>query len=253
MTTVLYSYQPFSNGAKELSRALSIRRIRHNGSRFRARQRDTVINWGSSQLPQSLLGAGRIINAPVEVARASNKLSFFNRLSDFEVPVPEWTSDKEVAEAWLDDGCVVVARTTLNGHSGRGIVIVEPDDDLPNAPLYTKYFKKKHEYRVHVGFGEIIDIQKKVRRQDTPVDEVNWQVRNLDGGFIYARNDVELPTVVQDAVNAASQAWSALDFGAYDVIYNQHHNRAAILEVNTAPGLVGTTIQKYVEAFTENL
>jgi glutathione synthase/RimK-type ligase-like ATP-grasp enzyme len=263
MTTVLYSYQPFSNSGKELSRGLRIKRIKHVDSRFRARPRDTVINWGSSELPERLSGAGRILNPPHGVRRASNKLLFFQRMADNNVPTVEWTTIKEIAQAWVGEGHTVFARHTLTGHSGQGIEVLDPeqieqdmedmyDNEFPDAPLYTKYFKKKNEYRVHVAFGEVIDVQKKARRRETPDDQVNWLVRNLDGGFIYARNDVELPLVVQDAVNLAHDAME-LDFGAYDVIYNEHHNRAAVLEVNTAPGLQGTTIDNYVEAFRRNL
>lgn len=252
MRTVLYSYQPFSNGGKELCRGLRIKRIKHVGSRFRARPRDTIINWGNSELPERLSSAGRILNPPYGVRRASNKLLFFQRMADNNVPTVEWTTEKEIAQGWLGEDHTVFARTLLTGHSGRGIIVLEPGDEVPIAPLYTKYFKKKHEYRVHVAFGEVIDVQKKARRRETPDDQVNWLVRNLDGGFIYARNDVELPLVVQDAVNLAHDAME-LDFGAYDVIYNEHHNRAAVLEVNTAPGLQGTTIDNYVEAFRRNL
>ena len=40
-----------------------------------------------------------------------------------------------------------------------------------------------------------------------------------------------------------------LDFGAVDVVERQ--NKAYVLEVNTAPGLVGTTLEKYVDAIRE--
>ena len=39
-----------------------------------------------------------------------------------------------------------------------------------------------------------------------------------------------------------------LDFGAVDVIYNGHSNRAYVLEINTAPGLTGTTLDNYAAA-----
>jgi hypothetical protein len=244
MTVKIYSYQAFSQGAKALADALNIRRIKHEGSRFVARPTDIIINWGSSTLPASLLSA---------VLLASNKLQFLQRMEQHDVPTPDWTTAVEIAQNWLDTGHVVMARTILNSHSANGLVVVEPGGTLPRAPLYTKYFKKKHEYRVHVGFGNIIDIQKKARRADVDNDAVNWKVRNLDGGFIYARNDVELPNVVQTAVNAASTALPELSYGAYDVIYNHHNNAAAVLEVNTAPGIMGTTLENYVTMFRENV
>jgi len=41
-----------------------------------------------------------------------------------------------------------------------------------------------------------------------------------------------------------------LDFGAVDIVYNENDNKAYVLEINTAPGLSGTTLEKYVEVFS---
>jgi D-alanine-D-alanine ligase-like ATP-grasp enzyme len=41
-----------------------------------------------------------------------------------------------------------------------------------------------------------------------------------------------------------------LDFGAVDMIYNAKRNTYYVLEVNTACGLAGETLNKYVEVFT---
>ena len=39
-----------------------------------------------------------------------------------------------------------------------------------------------------------------------------------------------------------------LDFGAVDIIYNKQEDKWYVLEVNTAPGIYGTTLDKYVNA-----
>jgi hypothetical protein len=44
-----------------------------------------------------------------------------------------------------------------------------------------------------------------------------------------------------------------LDFGAVDVGWNEHHGEATIYEVNTAPGLEGTTLEKYYEGMAQIL
>jgi D-alanine-D-alanine ligase-like ATP-grasp enzyme len=44
-----------------------------------------------------------------------------------------------------------------------------------------------------------------------------------------------------------------LDFGAVDVIYNRAQDKAYVLEVNTAPGLEGSTLDNYVEAIQKVL
>ena len=44
-----------------------------------------------------------------------------------------------------------------------------------------------------------------------------------------------------------------LDFGAVDVGYNTRENKAYVYEVNSAPGLQGTTLTAYTNAFKELL
>ena len=141
-----------------------------------------------------------------------------------------------------------MCRTKLTGHSGEGIVIATQADELVDAPLYVKYIPKKDEYRVHVFDNRVIDIQKKGRRKD--VEEANFQVRNHANGFVYMREGIDPPNAVTDSALQVMQHVS-LHFGAVDVIWNEKHKRAVVLEINTAPGLEGSTIHSYANAFNE--
>lgn len=246
---IIYPYKPGSNSARELARELGVRRISHRNSRFRGRPEKTVVNWGASRVPDEV-GKCTIINTPEAVRRASDKLQFFQNA---DCRKPEWTTNWADANAWVIDGKTVVARTVLNGHSGEGIILCDLNDAVPQAPLYTEYVPKKNEYRVHVFRGEILDVQRKARRRDVPDDQVNWKIRNNDNGFVFARNGDALGDVPQDVLTQAIQAVGSLglDFGAADVIYNDARSQAFVLEVNTAPGLVGTTLENYTEAFRQ--
>ncbi|MNJ09659.1 hypothetical protein D3C77_38070 [compost metagenome] len=108
---------------------------------------------------------------------------------------------------------------------------------------------KKEEYRIHVFNGEVVDVQRKARKKDVPDDQVNWKVRNLANGFIFARGEEALGNVPQDVLDQAVKAVAALglDFGAADVVYNDKQGKAYCLEVNTAPGLSGSTLDGYVK------
>ena len=139
----------------------------------------------------------------------------------------------------------VVARTILRGHSGNGIVMLSSNQDQVNAPLFTQYVKKKDEYRVHVFKEKPFFVQRKARKSS--VETPNWQIRNLAGGFIYARQELDVPECVEDVALKVFER-TGLDFGAVDIIYNERENQFYVLEVNTAPGLEGTTLQKYAEA-----
>lgn len=242
----LYSHNPASEGAKALARAMGIRRIRHHNSKYRARPGDVLINWGSSTWPRGLYGKG-MINTPPCVSAASHKLQTFKFLQKDGIPIPEWTTDKDVVRKSIYGGEGAIkwfARHVLNGSGGKGIQVLDNFLDIPDAPLYVKYIPKKKEFRAHVIGNEVVDIQQKVRRKDLPKQENAYLIRNVANGFVFARNDIDVPEDLRDLALRSVKALG-LDFGAVDLIWNEKQNKCYVLEVNTAPGLQGTTIEVY--------
>lgn len=245
-------YNIYSNSAKAIATELGGKRIKLEGSRYVGKPNDLIINWGNCQgVPFLMQEGARILNHPMKLALVSDKLSFFETFKGKDWLPPFWTKQEDIP----DEAFPIVCRTILNGHSGKGIVISSSRDDLVRAPLYTQYMKKKEEYRVHVGSyndGDgndeycIISLQQKKRKLNH--ENPNWQIRNHDNGFIYARESVDPPIeVVQHAVDCL--AGSGLDFAAVDVIWNATSGKAYVLEINSAPGLEGTTIEDYVRYF----
>jgi len=250
--TYIYPYKSGSASVRALRESLGIKKIKTARSRFRGSMNKQVINWGCGSLPDQV-NACHVINKPQAVNIAGNKLLSFKELAkDERIHIPEFTTDKVCAEGWINDDKTVVARTILRGHSGSGISIASTIDDLVDAPLYVQYIKKTHEYRVHILNGQVIDQQRKARSSDVPDEEVNWQVRNHSNGFIFMREGVDLVDAGLDQAKFAIEALG-LDFGAVDLIYNQRQDKFYVLEVNTAPGLTGTTLERYTEAFNELL
>lgn len=242
----IYSHNPNSESAKDLKESLAIKKIKHEKSKFKGKQDRLVINWGSSNLPDEVRKC-IVLNSPDAIKKAVNKLQAFQTIGE-GVDVPEWTESQQEASKWLAEGHTVVARTVLAGHAGEGIVLIENGQELVAAPLYTKYIPKSEEYRVHVFKNEAFFIQRKARKREVPDEKVNWRIRNLEGGFVFAHQDVE---VAQECKEAAIKAVEllGLDFGAVDIIYNKKKNKYYTLEVNTAPGLQGLTLEKYTEQF----
>lgn len=244
--TYIYSGNPKSKSAKALANRLGIKRIKHENSRFKGREDKTVINWGcADNLPLNCY-KGIIINHNALVNYNSSKLNFF---LDMEEYTPPFTLCKEGAKEMVQNGAVV-CRTILNGHGGAGIIVATNEDELVRAPLYVQYIKKYAEYRVHCMDGEVIDMQRKIKDPDR--DVTDWLVRSHDNGFIYARNGLDHDSLyVIESKKAALECFieSGLDFGAVDVIYNAYHKKAYVLEINTAPGLEGQTLESYANGF----
>lgn len=272
-------YKLTSRGAKALSRKTGILRVTPDQVR-RHGSFTTLLNWGNSERRFDC----DYINIPEAVAVASDKLRSCRELREGGIATAAYTTRPERACEWLASDIPVLARQYLRASGGRGITYLEPgeyahssadpresptsvevsDSDGRNsgaavaggltrgrriveAPLYTKYMKKADEYRIHVFDGVVIDIQQKRKRQETPNEEINYQIRNHTNGWVYCRDNVDCPSpAIDNAVRAVDVL--GLDFGAVDVGYNNHEESACVYEVNTAPGLEGTTLEKYYEA-----
>jgi hypothetical protein len=180
--------------------------------------------------------------------RVLNKVEQLRQFVAAGVSCPKWSTDPN-AVTRTDLGRVVFARTLINSTNGRGILEIDLDDAhdvIPHAPLYTQYIPKKAEYRVHVFNGEVIDTQQKKKKRGFD-DERNTRVRNVDNGYVYCRDGINPPdglaTLAINAVNACNY-----QYGAVDIIYNEKQDKCFVLEVNSRPGLMGTTLDKYSDA-----
>lgn len=244
MNTYLYPYKMGSKSAALLSRQLGVLRV--NGSKTFKRN-TTIINWGSTDVVARSRWPVRILNKPSAVLNAKDKLRSFNVFKNNRVPHPEYTTNYDKAVQWLSEGSSVYCRTTTTSYGGNGIAFVQPGENLVAAPLYTKKFICDQEYRVHVFKNEVFDFSLKRKRREATVD-IN--IRNFNNGWVFCRDNISLPVAVKVAAIQAVY-FLDLDFGAVDVVYNSQQGVAKVLEVNTAPGLEGTTLVKYTNKFQE--
>jgi len=227
--------------ARILAERLGGMRILPERSRYRYRNGDVVVNWGRSDFDQAPEDATFNYN----VRSAIDKARAWELFRAANVQTVESTTDIAVAERWGEEGHVVLARSTLTGMGGRGITVHQPGVVLPHGPhTYVKYFKSRAEYRVHVFNGKVIDAQQKKKRNGV---DANQFVRSYDNGWVFCRGGVEVPEVVKTASIAAVKALG-LDFGGMDVGYNETRNQACVFEVNSAPGIEGTTLDNYEDA-----
>ena len=266
-----------SSSARRLATNLGSRRwrddlpTRYNRRRpyFRGNPSPLVINWGSSIHPHwledSRLGIKPIVlNHGDNVKKAINKLAFFQAISktDARSHLLKWTTDLSVAKRWLGKGFRVVCRQSVTGSGGDGIHLASIETELMEAPLYTRYFPKTHEFRVHIFDGKVIDLtQKKLRGGVGTRDMHDTFIRSLDNGWIHAHNEINLTEPDREQMAFACGLCISnlnLNFGAIDVLAklatpdlegNRKLEKFVICEVNTGPGLENTqTIEAYSNA-----
>lgn len=253
------------NGVRRTALALGRQmgsKLLRSGSTFNVTGQ-VLLNWGSSDLSnlRGIATARQVINPPEAVAIASSKIKTLEALAgSFCI---EHTTDRDVAIEWFRSGVIVVGRLLDRGNSGEGIVIAKPGEVFPDGwnrcGLYTKYFKANREYRLHCGkhsdgIYKCFDIQRKGLRTDEARPDVpDFLVRNHDGGFTFVREDLQLRDDGDrlKAVCSLAVKTLGLDFGAVDVRINDRGD-IKVIEVNTAPGLTGTTLENYVEYLTNN-
>ena len=265
MRPIIYSPRK-SHGAALLAAALGACRVDEDGPRSRLGARIirrggfTCINWGSSQ-PLPFANQGRVLNAPDKVDLAISKYRSLLLLASRDIPAVV-VSDRIVdARAWLHDGGgVLIRKDRLSG--GRGIEVVLQRDgneglrELQAMEFFSRYWKKTHEYRIHVINGNVVDIQQKRRRTDFPEADYDPMIRNHDNGWVYCRDNIKGSKTEMDSIGTtATSAVQALglDFGAVDILARFKDSgslsKYVVCEINTAPGLEGSTVDKYAKAF----
>src|SRR5579859_1817538 len=246
-------YHMKSMSVRELQKVLGGLKIKENGN-YAFNPHHLVVNWGHGSCPywgSSITASSpRLLNHWGAVALAVNKLSAFKKFKEKGVPTPLWTTSKDKAQEWINAGSIVFCRTKLSSMEGRGIVVATKSSELVDAPLYTKLFSKDKEYRIHIFKGSVIDYaQKKLKTRAKEIKGRNKYVRNAANGWIFAREGVQIPTQAADIAKSAITALG-LDFGAVDLAVSDS-GKVVVFEVNTAPGIEGTTITRYTNAIAQ--
>lgn len=178
-----------------------------------------------------------------------DKVTQLRRFQSNGVSCPAYTTDRQGVESL--ESKRVVARRLINASEGRGITVFDKGTTPPPAPLYVAYIVKKKEFRVHVWNGNVIDVAEK-RKRSGYTEERDAFVRNTANGYVFCRTGVVEPVDLRSLALSAVQALGRT-YGAVDVIWNEKQNKCFVLEVNSRPGMEGTTVEKYADAILRGL
>jgi len=221
---------------------------------------DTIVNYGGGTPPVWENFARNnpvcVINHWDAVRRSANKISSFKALDEASVNTLAWTTVKEEAAEFYDR---TVVRALVASTCSKGISIVD-GPDLPDAPLYTRYFKKKYEFRVHVFDGKVIDYtQKKMLSEESRkakgIEPVPY-IRSYGNGWIFSRKSIAYFKEVDELAIRAAAALG-LDFAGIDILCNTNKDgtfkNAVVCETNAAPGMQKSTFVAYKKAFQQRI
>jgi hypothetical protein len=198
--------------------------------------------WRSAESRPKTVGA--VYGDPVD------KIAQYRWFREHDVPALEFTTSQEEANKWAKK-TTVFARKTISGSEGRGIVIVETGGSCPLAPVYTKYQKKKKEFRVHIFQDRVVSVVEKRKRGDY-TGNGDPRVRNTVNGFVFCHNDVVEPAGIRELALLAAQVTPS-DFKGVDIGFNEQLNKLFVIEVNSAPGIEGSNVTMYADTIIKKL
>ncbi len=245
-------YHSGSESARALAKALDAKIIRTRDSRYLPNRNHIVICWGIGRD----LYPSQVLNPPEKTRLVTNKIRFFDRVNG-KVRIPQYTTDPASAYEMLRRGVNLVVRADPSSSGGRGTSILKapvasnlgPYAEFPRAPLYTQLIEDTKEFRVHIVDGKIIHKQQKLRKDGVDKSQL---IRSHGNGFTFTSNLREWHDDIGVQALAAVRC-VGLDFGAVDVLWSRTDSKAYVLEVNSAPGIEGASLEAYVKAFKEYL
>lgn len=249
-TMIAYTNRGCVTG-KELREALDATRKKTD----RRAKCDLFIRWGSTEQFDNLRYR-KELNSLEAVLRTTNKLKMLQTLLQAGVPTLDFSTDPSVLDDFKDRSGNVYIRNRA------GVVRYGNDFSTTSDLYFSRPVRfKRREYRVHVFNGKVLGAYEKV-----PVSLAEGQPRNAEtlpklfksDTCRFVRCDLDIDeNGLQPRVNAAAQqmcidavASLGLVFGGVDLIRNKHQE-FTICEVNSAPGLNGLNVERWVEAIRE--
>jgi glutathione synthase/RimK-type ligase-like ATP-grasp enzyme len=240
----------YSDGTATTGRALGrYLRIGHGRNIPAARQGtrlDYLIRWGSST--RVARRPRNVINNRQAILAVTDKYESLLRFAEQQIPVPRTLPLTNANIRGIQYPALARRR---QHQGGTDIILCLQAGDATRAlragrEFLVEYIPTHTEYRFHVFNGEVIKTSEKVLTAEEPGREHRW-VRNLANGYTFRQ--VRTPPSVT-ARNTALHAVevSGLNFGAVDVIVSDR-GRPFVLEINTGPGLVASSLRTYGEIF----
>jgi hypothetical protein len=211
---------------------------------------DLFIRWGTTE-QFNHLKFKKELNSLEAVLRTANKLEMLQTLHDAGVSVLEFSTDPTAIDSLKDKEGNVYIRNK-NG------VVRYGNDFNPSRDLYfSKPVRfKRREYRVHVFNGKVLGAYEKVplvsltSEDQNPHSSVNRPKLFKSDTCKFVRCDLSLEgcRINGEAQRLCIEAVMTLglDFGGVDLIRDKN-GAFIVCEVNSAPGLNGLNVDRWVE------
>lgn len=241
--TILYSGASSKTGKDLLNKFKPLSKKALRKRTDRKLTTDVVLRWGSTE-DFSRLRSKIELNSLEAVRNASNKLLMMRNLVDAEISTPKVLFDPsnstpETLNEYRDEnnGFYVRGRNS----EVRYTETVDRGDLYVSMPIKNK----RREYRAHVFNGEVIAVYEKIPNE-TDIKlfksyNCHFSLKDMSNCNLTLENQAMCIKAVESL---------GLLFGGVDIIRDKDKN-VFICEVNSAPALNGTNIDRYVSKIIE--
>lgn len=177
------------------------------------------------------------------------KIEQYNYFANEHIPALQFTQSIEEAKEWAKTATVVCRKLT-HASEGKGIVVAETPQEVVAAPVYTLYRKKKKEFRIHIFKDKVVHVLEKRMKQG--VEHGDTKIRNTANGYVFCSENVVEPEGIRELALKASKVTKS-DFKGVDIGYNEAKKELFVIECNSAPGIEGTNVKRYVDVICATL
>ena len=217
MRIVVYGVPAARESARKLGAALGVRIFIDHFPLLSPATK--IINYGNSVMYDYWDQV--LINRPGAVRNCIDKVETFKILKKAGVKIPQFaTNKKDIGKDWD----TVVVRSDIYAAKNQGLDYWYRwrKKRIPDAPLYTKFFEHKKEFRVCV-----------LRHEDKNYVEAYQKVSNGNGEWELIHVNHKTHDYMKDQCILAAEALK-IDYVGFDVLYNSYAD-FVILEANSAP------------------
>lgn len=150
----------------------------------------------------------------------------------------------------------VLIRTTLTGHGGVGMTVVNNLEEwnkhwMSYTYWWTPFINLSSEYRVLIFDGVPFKIFKKVRADGLEPDL--YPIRNIDRGYHFSVRELDKFPNMMDYIQNHISTLLTTGFYGLDIGKIQDSEEFFVLELNSAPGMNINTSELLVDRLIEKL
>jgi glutathione synthase/RimK-type ligase-like ATP-grasp enzyme len=191
------------------------------------------------------------INSRESIIKISNKKGLFDYLKCYDIITPKYHL-YNYGEPIPEQLEFPLLSRRLFHHGGLDIKVCDSSKDIPyDTEALVPFYQTTREYRVHVLFGEVIKVLRKVPINENTAHPI---IRSSYRGWHYKVADLNKITYADSLIKISTGVAKILGcaFCGIDIAWSKELKRWIVWEVNSAPSLNSQSLDIYSDRIIEH-